>query len=81
MISIGLLVLCNCASVPTGTTSLVAMPVEPDWGTYTRSPIISKVEDDRKTNYIVSDEFVFRAGQEHRYIKDVKKWKQLNSVP
>lgn len=77
----GLILLLN-VSCTTVYKDVNAMPVEPDWQPYTRQPIIQKIEtDDNLTNFVVSDEFIKKAAQEHRFIKKVKRWKAINSIP
>lgn len=75
------LVMTSCAvSVPEKQIPLV-MPVEPEWQTYTRAPVVTIVEVENRKNYVVSDEFVTKAGQQQDYISRIKKWKVQNMIP
>jgi len=53
------------------------MPVEPQWETYTRPPVIKKDKDD----FLVTDEFVKKSIQQKRYLDKVKLWKLINNIP
>lgn len=78
--------LCSCVVRPSLSGETVietrykpypAMPVEPTWKQFTRQPVIKKDGND----FVVSDEFVTKAAQEHDYIKRVNEWKKVNSIP
>lgn len=57
-------------------------PIEPEWRTYSRPPLLSKVPDTfDQDNFIVSDEFVEKAIQQTHFIKKVKRWRTLNNIP
>jgi hypothetical protein len=75
-----LLLLGNCTTVK--EASIPALPVEPEWVSYTRAPIIGKtITDEDDVNFVVTDEFVKKAAQEHRYLNKIKRWKVVNRVP
>lgn len=89
------LILClgliGCASTPppsngpkdiaTIITKATPHPVEPEWKTFTRKPVIKSYTVDGKENYEVSDEFVEKSLQLQDYADRIKKWKLKNLIP
>lgn len=73
----GGLIMSSCAATNQISKNVQAMPVPPNYETYTRAPIIQKIDD----NFLVSDEFVKKSAQEHRYLEKVKRWKIINQIP
>lgn len=55
---------------------LQPMPPAPEYQQFTRKPIIKSIGDD----FLVSDQFVVRATQEHEHNERVSKWKVSNSI-
>ena len=53
------------------------MPIEPQWETYTKPPVIKKDKND----FLVTDEFVKKSIQQKRYIDKIKMWKLINNIP
>lgn len=91
-ISILCLFLCfgivSCSSTDTPTPDVVAVvtkpqphPVEPDWVTFTRKPIIRHYKMEEFENYEVSDQFMERALQLQDYADRIKTWKRKNLIP
>jgi hypothetical protein len=72
--------LCSCATTSTEPklSDIQPSPVEPEWVTYTRAPIVATLEDN---NFAVSDEFVKKSAQQQNYIKKIQTWKTINSLP
>ena len=56
-------------------------PVEPEWVTFTRKPIVQSFDRYDNTNFEVSDQFIERTLQQKDYIDRVKKWKKDNLIP
>lgn len=72
------IILSGCAASNAKITDILQpMPVPPEWQTYTRKPVIEKVDD----NFVVSDEFVKKSIQQNRYIINIKRWQIINRVP
>lgn len=79
VLTLGCLVSCN--TIPPKNNYSV-FPIEPEWVTYTRQPVIVAVEGpDGEEDFIVTGELVKRAIQQKNYIDKVKKWRIVNNVP
>jgi len=53
------------------------MPVEPEWRSITAKPIISRTSEHQ---YVVTEEYVERSVQEHKWVEAVKLWKRQNEI-
>lgn len=52
------------------------LPSEPEWQAFTRAPIVSKHDN----NFLVTNEFIVKAGQQQDWIQRVKEWKTKNGA-
>lgn len=73
----GALCLAATSCGTTGRAKFPAMPPEPEWQGYSRPPIIEQLGAD----YRVSNEYVLKSVQEHKYLEHIKDWKIKNSIP
>ncbi len=82
-LTVGLIMcsLISCVAPSNTYKSYPASPIEPDWQPFTRAPIVATSNTDTQKNFIVSDEFIVKAGQQQDYIKRFKQWKQENVIP
>ena len=62
-------------------TSSTPHPIEPEWVTFSRQPVIKSYKVGDVQNYEVSDEFVERSLQLQDYQDRIKKWKRKNLIP
>tara|TARA_R100000951_G_scaffold50728_3_gene42826 strand:+ start:4905 stop:5186 length:282 start_codon:yes stop_codon:yes gene_type:complete len=82
LILVGMMILSlvSCSTpggrLATPSEAVPPLPPTPEWVGYTRRPILSKFGN----NFIVSDEFITKATQEHRFVEKVLEWKNVNSI-
>lgn len=57
---------------------LTDTPVRPEFRQLVRKPVLKYYEEDK--NYLVSDEFMERSVQLHKYEQKIEKWKLDNNL-
>lgn len=77
IISMFCMLLNSCVSIPSSNErALQSFPSKPALTTYTKNPVIQKVNSD----FLVTEELILNSTMLTDYYKRIEKWKQKNKV-